>query len=64
MPIIKRQRNDGKVVFDVRAEYNGLRIQKTICTNYTSAKRLEARMLQDLIEGRRDFKAEKESLVP
>lgn len=55
MPIIKRQRNDGKVVFDVRAEYNGLRIQKTICTNYTSAKRLEARMLQDLIEGRHEI---------
>ncbi len=52
MPIRRRKRKDGKVVFDVRAEYGGVRVERTVPTTITEARRVESKMLQDLIHGR------------
>ncbi len=55
MPIRARKRKSGKVVFDVRAEYSGVRLQRTVPITMTEAKRVESKMLQDLINGRFDI---------
>ena len=52
MPITKRKKADGKVVFDVRVQFNGIRVSRTVPTTFTEAKRVESKMLQDLIQGK------------
>ena len=52
MAIRKRHKKDGKVVYDVRVQYGGLRTSRTVPTTYTEAKRLESKLLQDLINGK------------
>ncbi len=55
MPIRARKQKDGKTVFDVRVQYGGMRLSRTVPTTLTAAKRVESKLLQDLIQGRFDI---------
>lgn len=61
MPIRARKRKNGKVVFDVRAEYGGIRVQRTVQTTITDAKRVESKLLQELISGRYEILKNREN---
>lgn len=52
MPVKVRKQKIGKTVFDVRVQYGNVRVQKTVPTTITEARRVESRILQDLIQGR------------
>jgi integrase len=52
MSVKERTQKTGKKVFDVRVQYNGIRISKTVPTTMTDAKRVESKILQDLIHGK------------
>ena len=54
MSIIKKKEKDGKTKFLIRIQYEGKRVSKTVRTTETQAKRVEARLLQDLIDGKYD----------
>jgi hypothetical protein len=52
MSITPRRLNNGKTVFDIRIQYDKNRVSRTIPTTLTEAKRVESKILQDLIHGR------------
>ena len=52
MPIKKRTLSSGKKVFDVRVQYGSVRLCRTVPSTFTEAKRVESRLLQDLINGK------------
>jgi hypothetical protein len=47
-----RQTSKGKTVFDVRVQYSGVRVSRTVSTTLTEAKRVESKLLHDLINGK------------
>ena len=55
MSVKQRTLKNGKTVFDVRVQYGKLRVCKTVRTTITDAKRLESKILQDLLNGRFDI---------
>jgi len=61
MPISKRKLENGKTVFDVKVQYNNLRVQRTVPLTYTNAKRVESRLLQDFINGKYEIIQNKEN---
>jgi len=61
MPIKPRKQKDGSVVYDVRVQYGQRRIQRAVPTTLTDAKRVESKMLQDLIQGRFDILQHREN---
>jgi integrase len=52
MAIRARTRKDGKTVYDIRVQYGNLRVSRTVPTTMTEAKRVESKLLQDLIQGK------------
>lgn len=52
MSIKKRKLKNGKTVYDVRVQYGKMRLSRTVPSTMTEAKRVESRLLQDLINGR------------
>ncbi len=55
MSIIHRQLKNGKTVYDIRIQYGKVRINNTVSSTFTTAKRVEAKILQSLIEGKYGF---------
>ncbi|NIV94532.1 tyrosine-type recombinase/integrase, partial [candidate division KSB1 bacterium] len=55
MSVTARTLKNGKTVFDVRVQYGGLRVSRTVPSTRTEAKRVESRILQDLIRGKFDI---------
>ncbi len=55
MPIKERKLTNGKKVFDIRVQYSNMRISRSVPTTLTDAKRVESRLLQELIHGRYDI---------
>ena len=49
MSVKQRTLKNGKTVFDVRVQYGKLRVCKTVRTTMTDAKRLESKILQELL---------------
>ena len=52
MSVKARTKQDGKTVFDVRIQYGGMRVARTVPTTATEAKRVESKILHDLIHGK------------
>jgi hypothetical protein len=52
MSVKTRKNQEGKKVFDVRVQYGGLRVCRTVPTTMTDAKRVESRLLHELINGK------------
>lgn len=55
MSVTQRILKSGKVVYDVRVQYDGQRVARTVPTTKTEAKRVESRILQDLVCGKFDI---------
>jgi integrase len=51
MSVKRKQRQDGKTVYEIRVQFAGQRVSKTVPTTFTEAKRIESKILQDLING-------------
>ena len=51
MSIRIRKTDNGKTVFDIRLQYDGIRISRTVRTTMTEAKRVEGKILHDLTQG-------------
>ena len=45
MSIKPRQQKNGKTVFDVRIQYGGIRVSRTVPTTITKAERVESKIL-------------------
>ena len=52
MSVRPRENKEGRTVFDVRVQYSGIRVSRTVPTTLTDAKRVESKILQELIKGR------------
>jgi integrase len=61
MSIKLRKLENGKTVFDVRVQYDNLRVQRTVPSTLTNAKRVESRLLQDFVNGKYDLVQNKEN---
>jgi len=55
MSIKKRILSNGETVYDIRVQYGGSRIAKTVRATQTQAKRVEAKIMLDLIDGKFDI---------
>lgn len=61
MSVTKRILKNGKIVFDVRVQYGTYRVSRTVPTTKTRAKRVEDKILQDLVRGKFDILQKREN---
>ena len=55
MSIKKRTLSTGEVVYDIRVQYGGCRIAQTVRATQTQARRVESKIILDLINGKFDI---------
>ncbi len=61
MSVKPRKRKDGKTVFDVRVQVGRIRVSRTVPTTMTEARRVESKILQELLAGKYEILTQKEN---
>lgn len=60
MGIRARKLTSGKIAYDVEVQYNKERVKRTVRGTLTQARRVEARILNELVAGKFDLLRQKQ----